>query len=341
MGSSEDTSLRKDLVMQIAVFVVVFWLAIASPTCAQAWDALADFACANPNGAWSYGWRPNSWGTGFVPMTSCINPVGCPIQRWYEPAIPAMSLACPPSGGASCDTWTCPAGYLLTHPGPTTEHAVLRWTAPAAGQVSVNVTFMGIDYAYPTTTGGELMHNGYPLWGVNINSYAIPYPHAEVVTVAAGDTIEAVIGSGGNCTGDATGLALTIVLTPCPGASVTPLGAGCGPTGPQLSSTPPQIGSTVTLSVTGGPPSVFGTLYAGAPAPPLPVGNGCSVHLDIGTIFELVPIATDGTGNWSVGVYLVTDPALVGISAGLQGVVFFPAPPGLALTSAILVTIGC
>jgi hypothetical protein len=56
---------------------------------------------------------------------------------------------------------------------------------------------------------------------------------------------------------------------------------------------------------------------------------------------ETDPIATDGTGNWSVGAYLVNDPALVGISVGLQSVVFFPAPPGFVLTSAILVTIGC
>jgi hypothetical protein len=326
--------------MRIALCAVVALLAIAPSTCGQTWDGFADFGCSNPNGAWSYGWRPISGGTGWAPMTSCGS-FGCPIQSWIEPSVPAMSIGRAQSGSASCATWSSPAGYLVTHPGPGTEHAVLRWTAPAAGQVSVNITFMGIDYAYPTTTACELMHNGSPLWGVNIASYGVAYPHAAIVTVAAGDTIEAVIGNLGDYYGDATALTLTIVATTCPTASVAPLGAGCGPAGPQLASTPPQIGSTVTLTVTGAPPSASGSLFAGAPGPALPVGGGCSVHLDVATIFEVLPVATDLAGNWSAGIVLPNAPALAGSSAGLQGIVLLPAAPGFVLTSAILATIGC
>src|SRR5436190_17210716 len=120
--------------MRIAVCAVVALLAITPSTCAQTWDAFADFACANPNGAWSYGWRLIEWGPSFVPMTACISPAGCPIQVWHEPSISSLSVG-RPSGAPSCATWTCPAGYMLAHPGPGTEHAVLRWTAPAAAQV--------------------------------------------------------------------------------------------------------------------------------------------------------------------------------------------------------------
>ena len=327
--------------MRTALCAVVSWLAIAQGTRAQTWDAFADFGCSNPNGAWSYGWRLIEWGQGFVPMTTCGGSPACPVQFWYEPTISAVGIGRPTLGGASCDTWTCPAGHLITHPGPGTEYAVLRWTAPAAAQLSINVTFVGIDYVYPTSTSCGLMHNGSGLWGVSISSYAIPYSHSQVVNVAAGDTIEIVIGNLGSYQGDATGFTLTISAAPCPSASVAPLGAGCGAAGPQLASTLPQIGSTVTLSVTGAPASAAGLLFAGAPAPALPIGGGCSVHLDLGTIFEVGPIATDPAGNWSVGVLLPNAPALVGSSAGLQGVLFLPAPAGFVLTSAILVTIGC
>jgi hypothetical protein len=327
--------------MRIAVRAIVVLLAITPSSPAQTWDAFADFACSNPNGAWSYGWRLTEWGQAFIPMSACTGPPGCPIQVWHEPTISAMSVGRPVSGAPSCVTWSCPAGHMLAHPGPGTEYAVLRWTAPAAAQAAVNVTFVGIDYAYPTSTSCSLMHNGSGLWGVSISSYAVPYPHAEVVNVAAGDTIEIVIGNLGSYQGDATGFTLTIVATPCPSASVAPLGAGCGPTGPQLSSTLPQIGSNVTLSVTGGPPSAAGILFAGTPAPALPIGGGCAVHLDLATIFEVVPIATDPSGNWSVGLLLPNAPALGGISAGLQGVVLLATPPGFVLTNAILATLGC
>ncbi len=326
--------------MKTAVCTVALLLAIAPSSRAQTWDAFADFACANPNSAWSYGWRTTAFGTGFVPMTACVTPAGCPILRWYEPTIPAMSLGRPISGATSCDTWSCPAGYMLGHPGPGNEHSVLRWTAPAAAQISVNVTFQGIDFAYPTTTDGSLWHNGALLWNVNILSYGVPYPHTAVLNVAAGDKIDTVIASLGSYYGDATGLTLTIVAT-CPSASVAPLGAGCGPVGPQLSSTLPQIGSTVTISVTGAPPSVSGSLFVGAPAPELPIGGGCSVHLDISTIFEFAPIATDLAGNWTLSFPFPNALSLTGISAGLQGVVLLPALPGFQVTSAILVTIGC
>jgi hypothetical protein len=326
--------------MKLSAILLTSMLATAPTARGQTWDAFADFACSNPNGAWSYGFRQISWGTSFYPMTSCGS-FGCPITSWIEPAVAAMSIGRAPSGSSACHTWAAPAGVVLAHPGPGSEHAVLRWTAPAPAQVSVNVMFMGIDYAYPTSTSCELMHNGSPLWGVSVNSYGVAYPHAETVVVAAGDTIEAVIGNLGNYTGDATALTLTIVATPCPGASVASIGAGCGPTGPQLSSTLPQVGTTVTLAVTGAPPSVSGTLYAGAPAPALPIGGGCSVHLHIATIFELLTIATNPAGTWSVSVYLPPDPSLLGLSAGLQGVVFVAAPPGFVLTSALLVTVGC
>jgi hypothetical protein len=327
--------------MRIALCAVVALLAITPSTCGQTWDSFADFGCANPNGAWSYGWRLIEWGPSFIPMSACISAPSCPIDIWHEPSIAALSVGRPVSGSPSCATWTCPAGHMLSHPGPGTEYAVLRWTAPAAAQVTVNVTFVGMDYSYPTTTACSLMHNGSGLWGVSIASYGVPYPHSEVVNVAAGDTIEAVIGNLGNFTGDATALTLTIVAAPCPSASVASLGAGCSPAGPQLSSTPPQIGSTVTLSVTGAPPSASGVLFAGAPAPALPVGGGCSVHRDVATIFEVAPITTDGAGNWSVGVVLPNALALAGTSVGLQGIVLLPAPPGFVLTGAILATIGC
>ena len=175
--------------MRIALCAVVALLAITPSTCGQTWDGFADFACSNPNGAWSYGWRLLEYGQAFIPMSACISVPSCPLQVWHEPTLSSLSIG-RPSGAPSCATWTCPAGYMTMHPGPGTEYAVLRWTAPATAQLSINITFLGIDYAYPTTTSCALMHNGSGLWGVSISSYGIPYPHSEIVNVAAGDTID-------------------------------------------------------------------------------------------------------------------------------------------------------
>jgi len=106
-------------------------------------------------------------------------------------------------------TW--PPGHLAFHPGPDNEFSVVRWSAPAAGEVQVEAGFTGL--AERATTDVHVLHNGRSLFDALLNLGGSPNEcrFARSFSVVAGDTIDCVVGSGnGNYGGDTTGLAVTI-----------------------------------------------------------------------------------------------------------------------------------
>ena len=106
-------------------------------------------------------------------------------------------------------TW--PAGHLAFHPGPKGEYSVVRWTAPAAGAVDVTATFTGL--AEKATTDVHVLHRGRALFDGLLNLSGAPNEAGfhKTVTVAAGDTIDCVVGWGnGSYGGDTTGLIFTL-----------------------------------------------------------------------------------------------------------------------------------
>jgi hypothetical protein len=106
-------------------------------------------------------------------------------------------------------TW--PPGQLAFHPGPKNEYSVVRWTAPAAGEVRVSATFAGI--AERATTDVHVLHKGRPLFDalLNLKGSGNQARFAKSFMVAAGDTVDCAVGAGNeNYGGDSTALAVTI-----------------------------------------------------------------------------------------------------------------------------------
>ena len=108
-------------------------------------------------------------------------------------------------------TW--PAGHLALHPGPENQFSVVRWTAPAPGEVQVSAVFTGL--AERATTDVHVLHNGRTLFkGVlNLNDSPNEAAFRKTLSVAPGDTIDCVVGPGNKHYGaDTTGLAFTVKL---------------------------------------------------------------------------------------------------------------------------------
>ena len=108
-------------------------------------------------------------------------------------------------------TW--PPGHLALHPGPDNEFSVVRWTAPADGEVQVTAAFTGL--AEKATTDVHVLYDGHSLFGglLNLNDSPNEAGFSKTLSVAAGGTIDCVVGSGNAHYGaDTTGLAVTIKL---------------------------------------------------------------------------------------------------------------------------------
>jgi hypothetical protein len=109
-------------------------------------------------------------------------------------------------------TW--PAGHLAIHPGPKNEMSAVRWTAPAAGEAAIDAKFVGL--AERATTDVHVFHNKQPLFDgkINLDGVANEAGIAQrKVAVAAGDTIDCVVGWGnGSHGGDTTGLTFVVKL---------------------------------------------------------------------------------------------------------------------------------
>ncbi len=169
-------------------------------------DATSDFSVAqNPNGVWSYGYRATA-GAAFKLYPTHDQTSGN-VGTWYDATIP--------------DTWHTPqvshsAGSPLIHmhPGPQGQATIMRWTAPTATTVNISGRFENMNSA---TTDVHVVHNSSAaLFDGAINVQGSVAPFSIRKTVAAGDTLDFVVGwgSNGNYNSDSTGLALVIALDP-------------------------------------------------------------------------------------------------------------------------------
>ena len=106
-------------------------------------------------------------------------------------------------------TWA--PGQLAFHPGRRGEYAVVRWTAPDAGQVTVSATFTSI--AERATTDVHVLQGRRALFDsfINVKGAGNEARFARTVRLKAGETIDCVVGFGnGNYGADTTALAVTI-----------------------------------------------------------------------------------------------------------------------------------
>jgi hypothetical protein len=65
------------------------------------------------------------------------------------------------------------------------------------------------------------------------------------------------------------------------------------------------------------------------------------VEIDVATAMPIFPVTTSSNGEWSTGFALPPDPALVGIQAAMQVVLFDTAGPlGFDLSNGVIATVG-
>jgi hypothetical protein len=101
----------------------------------------------------------------------------------------------------------------------------------------------------------------------------------------------------------------------------------------------PVQGSTRTLSITGAAPNAPGLLFFSPPSGgPSPVFD-CFLWLNQGFLTFFLPVATDGSGSWSISGTVPADPALNCAVLWLQGFIL-PTGSPLQMTSTLELKLG-
>ncbi|MBN1443981.1 MAG: alpha-galactosidase [Planctomycetes bacterium] len=102
-------------------------------------------------------------------------------------------------------------GRLAFHPGPEGEYAVVRWTAPAAGEYSIDAVFLAIDEQ--TTTDVHVIHQGRSLFRgwIRLEGCGPRALFRAAIDTAKGDAVDFIVGRGdGSHACDSTGLEVRI-----------------------------------------------------------------------------------------------------------------------------------
>jgi hypothetical protein len=202
------------LLKAFAITIILLVISQAAP--AQTYDAVKDFTIqSNPNGVWSYGYI-TSWGTPFTLYTWGGTGGACTpgTSVWSEPPgcpTPSPVVSRNNTNKQICGTtWCIPTSYLGVGPGPNCELNVTRWTAPSSGSFMMRVKFVGLDWAYPTSTYAYVVVNSKRLLlQAPITSYEWPLSfNPQTLRLSAGDTIDLLVGCGKNNSyfGDSTGV---------------------------------------------------------------------------------------------------------------------------------------
>jgi hypothetical protein len=223
---------KKALAATATVSLTALFAALSAPQAAhaQTFDAAADYSITNnPNGVWSAGFSSTLGGS--LVLFNVNNGVTNGINAWNSTVVNAFGT---PSYfknlGASPANFLQP-GQIALHPGPDNQNApfaVLRFTAPTTAQYNVVAQFFVGDTG--GSTGGDTDANIL----LNSNAAAPVFFAAttntnplfnQTVTLAAGNTLDFIVGSKGDFTFDTTPLnvRLTNVSTAAPEPSALAL----------------------------------------------------------------------------------------------------------------------
>jgi hypothetical protein len=180
---------------------------------AKSWTLAEGFsATANPNGPWSWGqcaagdagaFRPFSWhglspkGPTVWAMTGYTGDMLYGAHIWKNDQTHAIGAVVP--------------GEISFHPGPNHEKAVVRWTSPVAGPVRIRGSFGqgdtgNVDVSVLKTNGdGTVTGNLF-----EVRNTASGRKFDLTTNVAAGETIDFVLGDAGDWVFDNTPIDVTI-----------------------------------------------------------------------------------------------------------------------------------
>lgn len=161
-------------------------------------DLSADFSVSqNPNGQWSYGWS-QMLGGNFRAFNLSTQIDGLPNFKVWTAATP-YSLFVGKNTSNVQIYWpfaNIPSQTVVFHPGQNSEKSIARWTAVSAGQVEIAVTFR---LAESGTVDVHVQKNGSDIFTDALTYGTRPSVSAtKVISLQVGDTLDFVVGEGGN-----------------------------------------------------------------------------------------------------------------------------------------------
>jgi hypothetical protein len=185
----------------------------AMPAHATVYDAVQGFSLSNPSGVWSYSYA----GTPFSTAVPTPNTLGVPYW-WTGQGVPNSAIVGQNVSGGTVTYLTIqdPNNTLWIDPESWSNVAV-TFTAPAAGNYTVNGDFLGIDTG-ERTHGVEALVNGLPFYLNTISAYGASDPFGAIVPLTAGGTISFLVDGGSldNCGFCNLSTALTVQISTVP-----------------------------------------------------------------------------------------------------------------------------
>ena len=201
------------------------------------WNLEADFSLTggNPNGAWSYGSAPNiSPGYAVTPYNTgeTLAAIGAPdVEIWHSAGAWDPNVTHNPLDTPVTTPWYASFTPHTTafHPGPGGLYSLYRWTAPADGYYLVDATMFNA-VTRPTgeraTTDVHVILNATTelfVDALNPGNLSTDF-HSGRLSLLAGDTIDFLVGDGGNgYINDSTGILAQITFVPEPTTSTLAL----------------------------------------------------------------------------------------------------------------------
>lgn len=194
------------------------WAVVVQPLTALAFSAAAEFSSdRNPNASWSYGWSYGVGSTFTLDASNSQNYAGLQLSGWINGSDPSglpYILHNGTAGDISIQFTTYAPGQLAEQPGSSNEVSIVRWTAPFSGTCTVAAAFACLS-SVAISDGGSVdvhvLHNGVSIFDDDAVNKETPASFSGQQTVITGDTIDFVVGNGGNGPNeDTTGLSATI-----------------------------------------------------------------------------------------------------------------------------------
>ena len=197
-----------------AMLLVVAVAMLTPELSAAQWDARTDFSIAsNPNGAWTYGLRNTLLSTSLTPYTlTGINGTQA-YQSTTTYAAPGVFQNISGSSQVYYGTVLMQAGQLASHPGPSGEFSIIRFTAPSAGSYSLATSFIGVDFGgIGTSSDVNVVVDGTAIFSAFINGYGASQSFSGTLALGVGSVVDIAVGFGsnGNWYDDSTGIEATI-----------------------------------------------------------------------------------------------------------------------------------
>lgn len=221
----------------LSTFAASCVFSLAAPaysSSASTWNATADFSATSStlvNGVWSYGSSPTLAGafTAFNQIQLNQGANNTEIQLWNSTSSFAYVGKAGAIGYDCCRSVLAAPGALSLHAGGNGEYAVMRFTAPSAGNYELSASFWGQDYVRPLNQNVDvhLRTNGTNLFSASIVGFGPDSAQGwnGSVTLAANQSLDFMVGRGeDNFFGyGSTGLTGTVALSPIPEPSAAAL----------------------------------------------------------------------------------------------------------------------